>query len=455
MIDHEVFYSLVPKNNVLLSDKDKAYAAQDKSHGLQKLMPAVVIKVYSERELIDCVRACLNHKTPITIRACGTGRTGGALASLGGVVIDVCGLNRIISIDSENLTVEVEPGVILKDLKDAVFEHGLYYPIDPASEDICSIGGNVAENAAGPSTVKYGTTRDYLLGGTAILGTGEVIEFGKRCVKGVAGFDVGSLLCGSEGTLAVFTKLRLRLIPYPQGKASGIFYFRHQHEALVAVNYLFQNGFRPKRLEYIDSISLKALSRMKPAMSLLEHPALLIECDAHTNKSAHEDLCAITELLTPLLLEKKTLDTPEDYHKVWQSRALLSEASSTYLGYKLSEDIAVPLGRLNDLQTVAQTLSSPPHLVLGLFGHAGDGNLHVQIMFDDPSLAEKAVLVSQELLKKVLDLGGTVAAEHGIGIKKKLGLTMEQSNELIALQKRLKLAFDPHNLLNPGKIFDL
>lgn len=455
MINHEVFFSLVAKNNVLVSDEDKAYAAHDRSHGLPKVIPAVVVKVSSGQELINCVQACLSYKTPLTIRACGTGRTGGAISCAGGVVIDVSGLNRILSIDTENLTVEVEPGVLLKDLKDAVKEHGLYYPIDPASEDICSIGGNVAENAAGPSTVKYGTTRDYLLGGEAIIGTGEIIKFGKQCVKGVAGLDVASLLCGSEGTLAVFTKLRLRLIPYPQGHACGIYYFRHEHEAIVAVNYLFHNGYRPKRLEYIDSISLRALGRMLPNMPMLKHPALLIECDAHNNQSAYAELCAITDILTPLLVNKKTLETPQDYHDVWQSRALLSEACSTYLGHKFSEDIAVPLGKLNDLRIIAQSLSSPPHLMLGLFGHAGDGNLHVQIMFDDPSWAERAAFVSQELLKKVLDLGGTVAAEHGIGIKKKQALIMEQSEALIALQKRLKLAFDPHNLLNPGKIFDL
>lgn len=447
---------IVGRHRVLTHEADKAYAALDQSNGLKKSSPLLVVKVSTQQELIDCVRCCLDFTTPIVIRACGTGKSGGAIADARSVVIDICGLNRIITIDTKNLLAEVEPGVILADLKQAAREQGLYYPPDPASQDYCSIGGNVAENAAGPSTLKYGTTKDYVLGGQAIIGTGELISFGKRCPKGVAGFDLASLLCGSEGTLAVFTNLILRLIPHPTSQALGMFYFNSEEHALSAIYHLLHNGFLPKTLEYIDNTCLKALKKhtnldMPPAQA-----ALMIECDAHGHDGAAQEIMGIKHALESLsLIHYELATTQQEITTWWQLRSLLSEACTNYLGYKLSEDLAVPLGRLADLHQATLALAQPPHLQIGLFGHAGDGNLHVQIMFDTPNLEAKAHELCHQLLRVVVGLGGTIAAEHGIGLKKKSLLLFEQSDELIELQKRIKRSFDPHNLLNPGKIFDV
>lgn len=211
----------------------------------------------------------------------GTGKSGGAVANSHSVLIDISALNRILNIDTNDLVAEVEPGVILHDLQVAVLEKGLFYPPDPASSRMCTLGGNVAENAAGPSTIKYGSTREYFLGGQAILGTGEVINFGKRCPKGVSGYDIASLLCGSEGTLAVLTKLVLRLLPKPKSYASALCYFRDQEDAMLAVNGILSDGHLPKTLEYVDSHCLKALAKIEGLkVAKFVSAALIIECDA-------------------------------------------------------------------------------------------------------------------------------------------------------------------------------
>jgi glycolate oxidase len=447
---------IVGVEHVLINDSDKDYASLDRSNGLLKSLPLLVVRVFSQTELIDCVRLCLSRKNPLLIRAAGTGKSGGAIASPTTIVIDVTGLNRIISIDTDNLLAVVEPGVILAHLKNAAMHQGLFYPPDPASQDYCTIGGNVAENAAGPSTIKYGTTRDYLLGGTAIIGTGEMIDFGKQTPKGVCGFDIASLLCGSEGTLAVFTKLTLRLLPYPKSIAACIVYFNDEESALYAVNYLQNRGHRPKTLEYIDAICLKALEKHSKTTLATAQSALMIECDAGFDDGARQEIDAILHTLTPLSPTSYTKATTKaELKKLWHERSLLSEACTHYMGYKLSEDIAVPLGKLVMLMRAVKEMSKPPHLMVGLFGHAGDGNLHVQIMFDKAELAAAAQELCHELLIVVVRLGGTIAAEHGIGLKKKAYLPLEQSATLIDVQKRIKKAFDPHNLLNPGKIFDV
>lgn len=447
---------IVGEKYVLLSDEEKAYAERDQSTNVKPSLPLAVVKVKSQNELIDVVRLCLKKKTPIVMRGAGTGKSGGAIADEKGIVIDISLLNRIISIDPVNMFAEVEPGVVLNDLKEEVIKKGLYYPPDPASWKQCTIGGNVAENAAGPSTVKYGTTREYLLGGRAIIGTGEVIDFGKLCPKGVTGYDIASLLCGSEGTLAVFTMLRLRLLPLPKSRALGMFFFDNDEKAILAVNEVFKSGHVPKTLEYVDSTCTKALNKLGYSELKANASMLIIECDASFDNGADLQIHDIKNSLESYgLLDVKLLGSHDEQAGLWDMRSRLSEACSDFLGFKVSEDIAVPLGRLKDLQKAASFLSLPPHIICALFGHAGDGNLHVQLMFDDPVHLSQVLKIRFEILKVVLELGGTLAAEHGIGLQKKAYLPLEQSDALIDLQRRIKRAFDPHNLLNPGKIFDV
>ncbi len=437
---------LAPQSKVLSATHDISYAALDQSSNVRPSLPMLVIKIANCHELVSVSQYLLSHHIAIVMRGAGTGKSGGAVAQSNAVIIDTCALNHY-EINQENLTAQVEPGVILGDFQSALKKVGLFYPPDPASWATCTIGGNVAENAGGPSTLKYGTTKDYLLGGQAVIGTGELIDFGKFCPKGVAGYDLASLLCGSEGTLAIFTNFTLRLLPLPKDICSALFLYDDDLLALEHVGRIFTHGHRPRTLEYIDNLAIKALikAQLLPH-SLAKQSALLIECDASFDNGAAKDLAAIKQLLSV-----STLDIESE--SLWQARYSLSQACTNYLGLKLSEDIALPLSQLKNFATWFKSQSYQERLVCSLFGHAGDGNLHVQIMFSNEALRPQAEDIRHEVLLTVLKLGGTLSAEHGIGLQKKAYLPLEQSPELISLQKRIKLAFDPHQLLNPGKIF--
>lgn len=447
---------IMPVHDVLLTQQEQTYASLDRATNVEASWPLAVVRVNSRTELIDVARACLQHHTPIVMRGAGTGKSGGAVADRHSVIIDVSRLNRILLIDENNLLAEVEPGVILADLQDAVDKRGLFYPPDPASRLLCTIGGTVAENAAGPSTLKYGTTRDYLLGGEALLGCGELMDFGKRCPKGVAGYDIAALLCGSEGSLAIFTKFILRLLPKPKSQTCAMAFFADERTCLRAVNSIFRDGHIPKTLEYIDAHCLKALAACvdfnvpKGATS-----ALIIECDASFVGGADLELDAIMDTLLPHgLIHVDKIKDDVSRQALWLRRSALSDACTRYRGHKISEDVAVPLGAIGELGDAIKQFSYEPQLCVGIFGHAGDGNLHVQIMFNDEQLLPRAQKIRHEILLRVLALGGTITAEHGVGLQKKAYLPLEQSATLIDVQRRIKSAFDPHYLLNPGKIFD-
>lgn len=446
---------IVGRDRLLTHPEKMAYATKDMATNVEPAWPAFVVKVCDQKELIKVTQACLRYKQALVIRAAGSGKSGGATPYHGAAVIDVSGLDRIINIDKANLIAEVEPGVILAHFQQAVRAQGLFYPVDPASASLCTLGGNVAENASGPSTVKYGCTRDYVLGGQAILGTGEVIEFGKSCIKGVTGYDIASLLCGSEGTLAVFTSLLLRLLPHPRDEAVGLFLFENDRDALSSVLTVFAHGFLPRTIEYIDATCLQALIRAGFRVPGAEsrRPALLLECDASLPGHAVGELKAIEAAIRQGHLCQGFLSEADGRGEyLWRMRAGLSAACTAYLGHKLSEDIELPLGKMYEFACWFKEKETDD-LRCALFGHAGDGNFHVQILFDHPRHRENAQKLRHEVLLKVLNLGGTLSAEHGIGRQKIDYMPLEQSPALIEVQRRIKGAFDPYNLINPGKIF--
>lgn len=447
--------NIVGHEGLLIDEQDKAYADSDMSANIERSMPYLVVRPSSVQQLISVVQLLIARRIPIVMRGAGTGKSGGAVADSLSVIIDVTRLDRIIAIEPENLLAIVEPGVILAHLKNEVKRFGLFYPPDPASFAQCTIGGNVAENAAGPSTIKYGSTREYLLGGEAVIGTGELISFGKKCPKGVTGFDIAGLLCGSEGCLAVFTRLVLRLLPAPKSVAAAMFFFGDEQEALDAVNALIAQGHLPRTLEYVDYVCLKALAKLYPGFWCPDtKAALIIECDSGVLGSAALEINSIESFLASFKLINKFLATSdEDLAELWRMRSRMSESCTKYLGYKRSEDIAVPLGKIRQFFSSIKSFSKPPNLMCGAFGHAGDGNLHVQIMFNHEKYVGEAEDLCKKVLKLTLSLQGTLTAEHGIGSAKRDFLPLEQSASLIELQKRIKHAFDPYGLLNPNKIF--
>jgi glycolate oxidase len=444
---------IVGPENVLSTPEAMAYASKDMATSVLPKMPALVLLVHTREELIRATKACLEHGQALVVRGAGTGKSGGATPDADCVVIDISKLNRIIAIHKAGLLAELEPGVILSDFQRAVDQEGLFYPPDPASVAMCTIGGNVAENAGGPSTFKYGSTREYLLGGQAILGTGEVVDFGKRCMKGVAGYDLASLLCGSEGTLAVFCSFIVRLLPKPKDRALALFLFAKDEDALDATQAVFAGGFRPRSMEYIDSTCLEALLALGfKAIGEEACSALMIECDASVIGAAVLELKSIAHLMEQWPKSRAILAEGAARDEIFTMRKSLSEACSKYLGHKLSEDIAVPLSAIAEFGRWFKA-QEQKGLKCGLFGHAGDGNLHVQIMFKSAAHQSAAEALRHQVLLQVLKKQGTLSAEHGIGLQKKDYLALEQSKALIELQKRIKSAFDPHGLLNPGKIF--
>jgi glycolate oxidase len=398
------------------------------------------------------------HRVPLVPRGAGTGYTGGAVPSHGGVVLSLERLNRIIEIDEANLLAVVEPCVLTGDLQEAVERIGLFYPPDPASLGQSSIGGNVAECAGGPRAFKYGTTKRYVLGLEAVLPTGEVIETGGKVVKNVVGYDLTQLLVGSEGTLAVITRIILRLVPRPPVQATLRATFRSVESAVDAVTRIIRARVVPAALELVDGESLEAVARNLGVRTLAPEGTaaiLLLEVDG-VPPAVEEEAARVEEACRAAgATELRRAHDEDDRRELWRVRRELSLSLKMVAPLKLNHDVVVPKGRIPQLFELVDRLRRDYRLRIPLFGHAGDGNIHVNIMVDPQDAAElaRAREAERALFEGVVALEGSISGEHGIGFSKAPFLTIELSPVEIALMKRVKQAFDPHGILNPGKIF--
>jgi glycolate oxidase len=408
-------------------------------------------------EISRVVRACAEHRVPFVPRGAGTGYSGGAVPLHGGVVISLERMNRILEIDEANLVAVVEPNVITGQLQEAVEKVGLFYPPDPASLAISSIGGNVAECAGGPRAFKYGTTKQYVLGLEAVLPTGEVVETGGKAVKNVVGYDLTHLLVGSEGTLAIITKIILRLVPKPLVQATLRAAFTDVAFAAAAVAEIVRRRIVPSALELIDGECLEAVARYLEVRSLA--PAgtaamLLIEVDGAPETVAAEAEGVAAACRAAQATEVLRASGEEERAEIWRVRRDLTYALKLIAPIKFNHDIVVPKGRIPELFSLVARLRQEHGVRIPCFGHAGDGNIHVNIMLaDDADEIARGRAAERALFEGVIALEGTISGEHGIGFTKKPFIAMELSSEEIALMKRVKQAFDPQNLLNPGKIF--
>ena len=391
------------------------------------------------------------------VRGAGTGYTGGAVPTSGGIVLSMARLNRILEIDELNLIAVVEPNVINGDLQRAVARLGLFYPPDPASLDTSSIGGNVAECAGGPRAFKYGTTKRYVLALEAVLPTGEILHTGSKAVKNVVGYDVTQLLVGSEGTLAIITRITLRLIPQPPARATLSASFMNVRHAVDAVSALIARRVVPAAIELVDEDSLRAVESYvgRSVVPAGAGALLIVECDG-TAAGVEEEMASVTtacEDTKALAVTRATIDTDRD--ALWHVRRQLSLALRATGLLKINHDVVVPRGRVPELFDVIADLKQRHALRVASFGHAGDGNIHVNLMVnkDDPQERARATQAERELFERVVSLEGSISGEHGIGFAKARYLPIELSPEEIALMKRVKTAFDPNGILNPGKIF--
>jgi glycolate oxidase len=419
--------------------------------------PDVVVIPANTDQIASIARLCNTERVPLVVRGAGTGFTGGAVPTCGGVLLSMERLNRILEVDELNLLAVVEPNVINADLQKAVEEAGLFYPPDPASLNQSSIGGNVAECAGGPRAFKYGTTKRYVLALEAVLPTGQVINTGSKAVKNVVGYDLTQLLVGSEGTLAIITKITLRLLPKPPANATMLATFAGIRSAVDAVSELIRRRVVPTALELIDSDSLQAIEinlggGLVPAGT---GAALIVEVDG-TNRGVQEDLDRVMEACGSVGAQEITRARDEvERDRIWSVRRQTSAALKATGLIKINHDVVVPKGRIPELFDVIAAIKQRFTLRVASFGHAGDGNIHVNLLITpgDADEAARAKEAERFLFTRVVALEGSISGEHGIGFAKAPYLPIELSADEIALMKGIKASFDPNGILNPGKIF--
>ncbi len=417
------------------------------------VVPEVVVLAESAEDILTALRVAREAEVPITPRSGGTGRTGGSVPVAGGIVLSTLGMNQIVEIDRREGVAVVQPGVILADLHAAVEAEGWFYPPDPNSLASCALGGNIAENAGGPRAFKYGVTRDYVLGLDAFLIGGQRIRAGRRTIKGVTGYDVTGLLVGSEGTLAVFGDITLQLIPKPESVMTLMTLFSNVKDASSAVQEIIARGLVPRCIELLDATTLEAMRSAGNAIDARAGAMLIMEVDgdeAACERQAERvsDACAAAHVLDVLVAQDAA-----QRERLWAARRQMSHAVRKLSKKKLSEDIVVPRMQIGTLlDRVAETSETTGVRSL-TYGHAGDGNLHVNFLWNEDHELPAVERAIETLFHDVLDLRGTLSGEHGIGVLKAPYLALEQAPELITLQRDLKRVFDPHHLLNPGKYF--
>jgi glycolate oxidase len=448
------FAAIVGAGHVLTSPEDcwtYAYDATDQAHA-----PEAVVFPGSAEEIARILKLANHYRFPVTPRGAGTGRSGGSVPIEGGVVLVLTRLNRILEINPADLVAVVEPGVILGRLQREVAAQGLYYPPDPASAEFCTIGGNVAECAGGAVAVQYGVTRDYVLGLTVALPTGEIIDAGSRTMKGVVGYDLTRLFLGSEGTLGVITRIILRLTPKPPARQTLAAGFESLTAAAQAVSRILTAGLAPTALEFLDRVTLDCVRELLP-FPVPEKAAalLLVAVDGHPRdveeRAVNMARFCREQGARPVLRAK----TAAEAENLWKARKVISPALLKVRPNKVSEDVVVPIGAIPALIDGLQEISRRRGLIIPSYGHAGDGNMHVNVLYDRKISEEKEAVgpTIVDIFTLTRRLSGTLSGEHGIGLTKAPYLRMELSDAAIALQQRLKLAFDPNNIMNPGKIF--
>lgn len=422
----------------------------------RSFLPDAVVFPATEQEVSDIFKLADLEEFPVIPRGSGSGMTGGAVPVQGGVVVSTGRMNKIIEIDDRNFIARVEPGVIVSDLHKAVEAKGLFYPPDPASSAVCTIGGNIGECAGGPRAVKYGVTRDYVLGLRVVLPSGEIIETGVSTAKGVAGYDLTRLIVGSEGTLALVTQIVLRLLPKPAAVKTMAVFFDGTDAAAQTVSAVMKQAVIPRCVEYLDHASL-GLVQDKLAFELPDktQALLILELDGGV-----DEVETSAQIIREFCMKRGALDVmiasdSNDAAKLWQARKSLSPVLYKIAPNKINEDIVVPISKIPKMVDAITQIQKESGLTVVAFGHAGDGNIHCNIMYDksDDDQSKRAHKAVDELFDITLKLGGTITGEHGVGITKMAYLEKEVGKRELALMKGIKQVFDPKNILNPGKIF--
>jgi len=422
----------------------------------QQHQPDVVVYPADAGQVSRILQLANREGIPVYPRGAGSGFTGGSLPIRGGISLVLTRLNRILRIDQDNLVAEVEPGVVTAHLQEAVEAVGLFYPPDPASLKFSTIGGNVAECAGGPRCVKYGVTKDYVLGLEVVTPQGDIIRTGGETMKGVVGYDLTKLLVGSEGTLGVITRITLKLLPKPAAKKTMLVLFDSIDGAAQAVSAIIRGKIIPATLEFMDATAIDCV-RENANLDLPEaaRAVLIIEVDGDP-EMLEKQASRILDMVTPLgVVATRVAVTAEESEAIWRVRRSVSPSLRRVNPDKYNEDICVPRSRLPDMIRAIEAISKRLQIPIVNFGHAGDGNIHVNIMVNRalPGQEEKAEEAIRDIFAETIRLGGTMSGEHGVGVTKAPYLPMELDPAAVATMKAIKRALDPNNILNPGKIF--
>ena len=450
--------TIVGKENVYFDPENIQHYAHDETEDL-KFNPEVVLKPRTSQEISEIIVLCNKEMIPITPRGAGTGLSGGALPVFGGIILAMERFNSILMIDERNLQAIVEPGVINQVFQEAVIEKGLFYPPDPASKGSCFLGGNLAENSGGPKAVKYGVTKDYVLNLEVVLPTGEIIWTGANVLKNSTGYNLTQLMVGSEGTLGIITKIVFRLIPYPTQNLLMLVPFASAEKACEAVSAVFRAGITPSAMEFMERDAINwVLNFVEVNIEIKDdiQAHLLIEVDGNDLEVLMKDCERISEVMYRFDCDEILFaETSVQKENLWKMRRRVGEAVKSHATYK-EEDTVVPRAELPILLKGVKEIGIKYGFRSVCYGHAGDGNLHVNIIkeeLSDEDWNTKLPLGIRESFELCVKLGGTISGEHGIGWVQKGYMDITFSEKEIALQKGIKALFDPNNILNPGKMF--
>ncbi|OGW56777.1 MAG: glycolate oxidase subunit GlcD [Nitrospirae bacterium RIFCSPLOW2_12_42_9] len=419
-------------------------------------LPDIIVKPVTPDEVVSILNIANHEKIPVIPRGAGTGFAGGSVPVQGGVVLSLQNMDRIIEINKDDMYMVVEPGVVTKAIQKAAEAEGLFYPPDPSSVNICTIGGNISTGAGGARGIKYGTTKDYVMGLDVAIASGEIISIGTRAPRSAAGYDLTRLMVGSEGTMGVITKAILRLIPLPEKTITVTALFSGMNSAASVISLLLKSPVRPSVLEFLDRESIRVVRDLLPLKAREKAEAmLLIELDGPEG-TVDKGLPKIEEICKRSgALDFEVASTSSDRERLWTARRSVSPALYKINPTKINEDVVVPRSRLSELIVEIENISLKYKLQIVSFGHAGDGNLHINIMTDEKNHEEfeRAKKAVKALFEATLRLNGSISGEHGIGVTKASFLSMEVGKMAIEIMKGIKKAFDPNNILNPGKLW--
>lgn len=423
----------------------------------ERFEPDAVLFPRHEEDVSEILKYCNEHRIVIVPRGAGSGFTGGALPSSGGIVLGFeKHMNKILEIDMKNMVAIVQPGVINMDLQRAVEEVGLFYPPDPASQEYSTLGGNVSENAGGMRAAKYGITKDYVMATRAVLPNGDIIKAGKRTIKDVAGYNISGILIASEGTLAVLSEITLKLIPKPKMTKTAMGIFESVSQAMEAVYKTMASGITPVAMEFLDNLTIRAVEQTFHKGLPIDAGALLVtDVDGNLEDDLDYQLSEIERVFKENGCSEFVIAKDEkEAADLWFARRNASPSLAIYGSKKLNEDVTVPRSALPELLEKFYAIAEKYDINIPCFGHTGDGNVHTNVMVDgsDPEQVKIAYLAIEEVFQATIDLGGTLSGEHGIGLAKAPYMGMAFTDEEMNLFKSIKVAFDPNNILNPAKM---